>query len=319
MSMNLAYTVFRPETEVKAALFVIHGMQEHKERYTSFAKYLNEQGIGVVTYDLPGHGETSKGSERGWFGDHDGWNNLVLSAVEIAQLTRKEFPDVPLVCFGHSMGTMIGRCFLQRYDSLIDAAIFSGAPAYVGAARAGVALANTISAIRGKKGHSKTLDKLATGSFSKAVKNPRTPLDWLSVNTENVDRYIADPDCGFPFTCRGYHDLFAGMVQMNNVSLYRCTKISSRVKRTLASAVKRALLPVWKPSARQATAGSIPNCIRDCVMRRSMKRKTQRSWPMCQPGFSHISDSHNILNTGLPHILMRKPFCMLFMYAGQMI
>lgn len=224
MSMNLAYTVFRPETEVKAALFVIHGMQEHKERYTPFAKYLNEQGIGVVTYDLPGHGETSKGSERGWFGDHDGWNNLVLSAVEIAQLTRKEFPDVPLVCFGHSMGTMIGRCFLQRYDSLIDAAIFSGAPAYVGAARAGVALANAISAIRGKKGHSKTLDKLATGSFSKAVKNPRTPLDWLSVNTENVDRYIADPDCGFPFTCRGYHDLFAGMVQMNNVSLYRCTK-----------------------------------------------------------------------------------------------
>lgn len=224
MTTNLAYTVFRPETDIKAALFIIHGMQEHKERYAPFAEFLNEHGIGVVTYDLPGHGETSKGEDRGWFGEKDGWNNLIRSAVDIAALTRKEFPGVPLVCFGHSMGTMIARCFIQKYDSMIDALILSGAPAYVSAAGAGKVIAATVSRFKGKKGHSKLLDTLATGSFSKAVENPRTPLDWLSVNEENVDRYIADEDCGFPFTCRGYYDLFSGMVQMNDVSLYRCSK-----------------------------------------------------------------------------------------------
>lgn len=222
MSKDLAYKVFRPEAEVKAAVFVIHGMQEHQKRYRKFAKYLNEHGIGVVTYDLPGHGETSTSEDRGWFGEKDGWKNLVLSALDIALITRKEFPGVPLIAFGHSMGTMIGRCFLQRYDSLIDGIILSGPPAYAAAAPAGEVIDDTVRVFKGKKGHSKMLDNLATGGFSKAVKNPRTPLDWLSVNEENVDRYIEDPDCGFPFTVRGYHDLFEGMVQMNKVSLYRC-------------------------------------------------------------------------------------------------
>lgn len=35
------------------------------------------------------------------------------------------------------------------------------------------------------------------GGFNKKIKNPRTEFDWLSVNTENVDKYIADPLCGY--------------------------------------------------------------------------------------------------------------------------
>lgn len=224
MKSNVAYRIYRPETEVRAALFLIHGMEEHQKRYRKFAEYLSRNGIGVITYDLPGHGETSTGEDRGWFGEKDGWENLIQSAVDIARLTRKTFPRVPLICFGHSMGTMIGRCFLQRYDSLIDAIILSGAPAYVAAAAAGETIASTVGRIKGKKKHSKLLDSLATGGFSSAVENARTPLDWLSVNEENVDEYIADEDCGFPFTNRGYFDLFSGMVRMHDVSLYRCTK-----------------------------------------------------------------------------------------------
>lgn len=223
MDTNLAYRVYRPETGLRAALFLIHGMEEHQKRYRKFAEYLSRNGIGVITYDLPGHGETSTGEDRGWFGEENGWENLVQSAVDIAIITRKTFPRVPLICFGHSMGTMIGRCFLQKYDSLIDGIILSGAPAYVPAAGAGEIIARSIGRVKGKKGHSKLLDTLATGGFSNAVKDARTPLDWLSVNEENVDSYIADDDCGFPFTNRGYYDLFSGMIRMHDVSLYRCT------------------------------------------------------------------------------------------------
>ena len=53
------------------------------------------------------------------------------------------------------------------------------------------------------------------------IKNPRTPLDWLSYNEENVDRYIADEDCGFPFKNSGYRDLFEGMIQMADVKAFR--------------------------------------------------------------------------------------------------
>ena len=55
------------------------------------------------------------------------------------------------------------------------------------------------------------LDNIATGGFNKVITDPRTPLDWLSYETSNVDAYIADPLCGFSFTNQGYLDLFKGM------------------------------------------------------------------------------------------------------------
>ncbi len=220
---ELVKRIYRPEGDVKAAVFIIHGMEEHQRRYQPFAQYLNAKGIGVVTYDLPGHGETDP-EERGWFGEKNGWDCLVNSAVEIGVQTKKEFPNVPVFCFGHSMGTMIGRTFLQKNDGLVDGIILSGLPNYTPAALIGVALAKSIALAKGKKGHSKLLDTMATGNFNKAVENPRTPVDWLSFNEENVNRYMEDPDCGFPFTIQGYVDLFEGMIAMHDVSRFRCAK-----------------------------------------------------------------------------------------------
>ncbi len=221
---NLYYRVYRPEKEVKCALFVVHGMQEHQKRYTDFARYMNEHGVGVVTYDLPGHGESAGGTgDLGWFGEKDGWKTLVDSAYEMAKLTKQEFPAVPVYYFGHSMGTMIGRCFLAWYDDSIDGCILSGIPNYNPGAHVGKALAGILSVVKGKKGHDRQLDQLATGSFNKVIKNPRTPVDWLSYNTANVDAYIADPYCGQPFTIQGYHDLFDLMIHMHEAKDYQCT------------------------------------------------------------------------------------------------
>lgn len=222
---HLSFQVFRPESDARAVVFTVHGMQEHKERYEDFAKYLSSRGIGCITYDLPGHGETAGDEEnKGWFGEKDGWRNLVSSAVEIDELARKEFPGIPAVFFGHSMGTMIGRVFLETYDGLIDAMILSGAPCYNPGCILGKKTAQLIGKFKGKRGHSGLLDQMATGSFNGSIENPRTKLDWLSFNEKNVDDYIADPWCGFPFTIQGYQDLFELMIRMHDVSAYRCTE-----------------------------------------------------------------------------------------------
>ena len=52
---------------------------------------------------------------------------------------------------------------------------------------------------------------LAFGSYTKGIENVRTPLDWLSVNEENVDRYIADPKCGEPATVGLFLDMLGGI------------------------------------------------------------------------------------------------------------
>ncbi len=223
-NQNSWFRIYRPEGEVKASVFVVHGMQEHKERYVKFAEVLNSYQIACMIYDLPGHGTNLEDDLLGWFGPKDGWKGLIDSAVKAAQMMKKECPQVPLYYFGHSMGTMIGRCFLQTYDGIVDGCILSGTPAYMAAGSAGIVVADVLKKVKGAKGHSGLLDQLATGSFNKVIENPRTELDWLSASEENVDRYIADPLCGVPFTIAGYRDLFMLMKTMGQVSKYRCLK-----------------------------------------------------------------------------------------------
>ena len=57
-------------------------------------------------------------------------------------------------------------------------------------------------------------------SFSKAVPNGKTPVDWLSVNPENVEKYREDPLCGARFTLGSYSALFNLIKQMGNARKY---------------------------------------------------------------------------------------------------
>lgn len=220
--MKQNYRIFRPEKPI-ASIFIIHGMQEHKDRYIPFAEYLRQNHIGCVIYDLPGHKEVKK-EDMGWFGEKDGYRNLVHSAVDIAVLTKKEFPDVPMFCFGHSMGSLIARNFLQKYSELIDGMILSGAPCYNSASPSGKVIVKLLSVFKGKKGHSKLLDDMVTGVFNKAVKNPETPSDWISYNKDNVHAFVNDEWCGVPFTIQGYGDLLDLVIQMHKPGNYHVVK-----------------------------------------------------------------------------------------------
>jgi len=42
------------------------------------------------------------------------------------------------------------------------------------------------------------------GAYSQDIEHAETELDWLSFNRENVERYMADEQCGFMFTAGGY-------------------------------------------------------------------------------------------------------------------
>jgi len=223
MSQTITITIYRPTVPLKGAVEIIHGMQEHRKRYEEFAEYLRQNGYGVVTFDLPGHGETADNETLGYFGEENGWDQLIHAAEEIAKLTKKEFPGVPFFMFGHSMGTIVARTWLQQSDEL-DGLILSGAPNYTPAAKAGLPVALAIKAVKGARGYSKTLDKLITGNFNNGIANPKTPVDWLSYNEENVRNYLSDPLNGFPFTIQGYIDEVRGLIRMGDASQYKKVK-----------------------------------------------------------------------------------------------
>ena len=122
---ELASTFYKPETEMKAVMVIVHGMAEHRKRYDRFARKLADKGIGVLTYDQRGHGESvSDRCDLGYFGPIDGWLGFVKDLDRIIDQLKNKF-DVPVVLFGHSMGSMVARSYLKRFDDKIDAMFYN--------------------------------------------------------------------------------------------------------------------------------------------------------------------------------------------------
>ena len=207
---NVFARCWLPAEGPKAIFQIVHGMAEHGERYEDFAKYLCEKGFAVLVDDHVGPGRSVKSDkDLGYFGENGGWNAFVEDERTLTELVKAEYPDIPIVFFGHSMGSFIAREYIRRYgkDERIKAAIFCGTSGKNPAAAIAITLAGTIAKAKGSRHKSKFIDKIAFGTYNKKCEG-RTAFDWLSTDTEQVDKYIADKYCGFLFTAAGYKDLF---------------------------------------------------------------------------------------------------------------
>lgn len=199
----------------KAVIVLVHGMQEYSDRYKDFCDYLTKQGYSTIRYDLLGHGKKIPARLQGYFGHH-GWQNLVDQLHEQVQLAHSRFQNQKVILFGHSMGTIIIRSYLQRYHDF-DGIILSGTPYYNPLWRVGKVLSKAISSVKGEQSKSQLLTKLTTGGFNKHIKHPLTHFDWLCHNQADVHAYIKDKFCGIPFTTVGYHDLYDGMGELGQL------------------------------------------------------------------------------------------------------
>ncbi len=202
-----------PDKPPKAVVQIAHGIAEHISRYDPFMFFLAENGYVAVGNDHLGHGLSAENEDGlGIFDTQNGWTYAVDDMKALRDQVRQEFHDIPYIFFGHSMGSFLTRTYLIRYPDQYDAAILSGtgqqSPALI---NAGFFAANLLTLLRGSGADGKLLNDMAFGSYCKKIDNPRTPFDWLSTNEENVDRYIADPLCGFVAKCSMYRDMMGGL------------------------------------------------------------------------------------------------------------
>lgn len=185
---------------------IIHGMKEHQERYANFAKFLNEHGYIVLTSDFRGHGKNA--ALLGYMEGKKPWEGLVLDQATLSEYLKKSYPDLNLFLFAHSMGTIVARNLIQNYSHYYQKVVLSGVPAYQKATFMGIFLANMIGLFKSDAYVSKFLTNLTDGQFSKAVKNAKTPVDWISYNEENIQNYLNDPYCNIPFSVSAYKALY---------------------------------------------------------------------------------------------------------------
>lgn len=200
----------------------VHGMQEYCDRYKNFCQFLADHGYSNLRYDLLGHGQDIPTAQRGYFG-HRGWHNLINQLHHYVQLVHAKFPGQQVVLFGHSMGTIIIRSYLQRYQDF-DGLIFSGVPYYNPLWRVGKIISQVLIWRYGKKATSPLLDKLSVGGYNRHVKHPQTAFDWLCNNPADVQAYIKDEACGVPFTNQGYNDLYEGMQDIGRLRHFHTSK-----------------------------------------------------------------------------------------------
>lgn len=201
-----------PEGEVRAVLQIVHGIAEYIERYDDFARFLNDRGILVVAEDHMGHGQSVNGDGiQGYF--HGGWFTAVADSYRLLEDTRKEFPEVPYILFGHSMGSFMARTILCKYpDSGISAAIVCGTgwqPAAL--LPAAIQMVDAVCKKTGETEPNEKLQNLVFGAYNKRVEHPRTEFDWLTRDKAQVDAYIASPKCGFTASAGLLREMMKGI------------------------------------------------------------------------------------------------------------
>lgn len=205
--MPLSCLIYEPKGKPKGIVQIVHGMCEYKARYLSFMEFLCKKGYVVECHDHRGHGDSVlKEEDRGYFYDFKA-NAVVEDTVQITKYLREQYPKRPLTLFGHSMGSMIVRCYIQEHDDLIDKLVVCGSPSKNGLAGLAIGLTKTIRFFRGARHRSKMLNYLSVGKYDKRYPGEGRAA-WLSENRDNVHAYAADPKCNFVFTCNGFENLF---------------------------------------------------------------------------------------------------------------
>ena len=207
-----------PDGQPRAVIQIAHGIAEHINRYDNFAAFLADNGFVVVGNDHLGHGKSIQSpEEQGIFAEADGWNRVVEDMDRLHDLMRSEYPGLPYIFFGHSMGSFLTRTYLIRHPDQYDAAIISGTGHQAKPlVFAGNAAAGLMVKMKGPRADGQALNDMAFGSYCKKIPDPRTPFDWLSRDPAQVDKYIADPLCGFVAKVSLYRDMMQGVKFITN-------------------------------------------------------------------------------------------------------
>lgn len=189
-------------------LQLVHGMAEHRERYHGFMDYCAEHGLIVAIHDHRGHGASVKDSDDyGYFGK-SGVEALVQDVHQVTMYLKDRFPGQKLTLFGHSMGSLIVRCYTQEFDKDIDNLIVCGSPSKRVGINMGIFAAKFLQLFHSDRHRSKLINKLAFGGYNKKFANPESPNSWIVSDPAVVAAYDADERDGFVFTLNGFETLF---------------------------------------------------------------------------------------------------------------
>ncbi len=215
-SSNRRFFAFRwmPGNQpVKGIVQIIPGMAEHARRYDHFARFLASHAYGVYCCDHPGQGMTAGSPENtGILPHHRGWQVMLENVRALYTHIRKSQPEMPVFVFGHSMGSVLARHFTALYPVYIQGLVLSGSFLMPGTTLSILlGLMNMKCLIEGPDKKSRWFNHLFYWNLNRHYRPRPTLFEWISSERSEVDRYVADPYCGFHCSNNFYRQLLRGI------------------------------------------------------------------------------------------------------------
>ena len=212
--LSLSCLIAEPEDEEpRAVVMLIHGIMEHKGRYSSFMEFLTDNGFACAICDQRGYGLSVKSADDNGFTYGAGADGVLKDMKQFEDEIIRRYPDKKLFVFGHSMGALIAMAYTKRWSKNLNGVILSGLPADNPAAGAGKAYLKMKKTFKGAHYRDESVNKLMFKSYCTPFKGETSPYCWMNSDPDKVKEYEDDPLCGQLGTLDGYLSLLDLMTE----------------------------------------------------------------------------------------------------------
>ncbi|MEK1890876.1 MAG: alpha/beta hydrolase [Phyllobacterium sp.] len=210
----LAVRVSAADGQPRGIVQICHGVSEHSLRYARFAQFLSEQGFQVYAHDHRGHGLTkAPGAPAGRFAETNGRKHVLDDVDAVNCFARNQWPALPLILFGHSMGGLVALNYVVKHpENVSAAAVWNANFSSASLNRIALGILRAERMFLGSDVPSMILPKLTFRDWGRSIKGARTASDWLSRDPDEVDAYLADPLSGWNPTVSMWRDIFDFMI-----------------------------------------------------------------------------------------------------------
>lgn len=221
--------VFKDNSKkAKGIIQIVHGMNEHVEKYRHVAEFFVNKGYVVAISDCAGHGQSVIDENSfGYFGDN-GDDVLVEDVHIFYEILKSMYGDLPHFMIGHSMGSFIVRKFMYKYKNndvisfLLLGTSYKRYECIVGHKILRVLNQLGFSKVQGKK-----IVKMSFKKYNKKLDSKEG--NWLSRDNEYVKKVRNDELSNFIFTLNGFMYLFSLLNFVNSKKWYNGINKNSNI------------------------------------------------------------------------------------------
>ena len=214
--------IYTPKNKTaKGVVQLAHGMIDYTGRYRELAEYFCSEGYIFAGNHHLGHGKSVACDEDfGYFADKGGLKYVIADMYSMNKYLREEFPALPIVLLGHSMGSFLSRLYVVEHPHTVRGLIIHGTGGKNPLVGMGLTLARLVKLIRGPRHRSGLINSLAFGSYNSRFPKEEGEDAWLTRDLPMVADRATDRFTSFKFTVAGYVDLFSALARCNSGSWY---------------------------------------------------------------------------------------------------